>query len=265
MSKYFIISDAHLGAESPHEEQLKMDRLYSFLAYVAREQAHLIICGDLFDFWFEYRHAVPRLHFHVLSQLAQLSRKGHELHYVAGNHDFWLGSFMQNQIGLILHLDEFELVDGKFNILLKHGDGLVQKDHLYRLLKRVLRNRFNISLYRLLHPDIGVPLALFFSTLSRKASKNRRCYSDMDYRHFAYSKLDQGYDLVVLGHSHWPALEKFHRGYYMNAGHWMNPFTFCIIQDGKPAIRKWDGVKARRFKLEFPPGNPRPMSRRVYE
>ncbi|MBN2357668.1 UDP-2,3-diacylglucosamine diphosphatase, partial [candidate division KSB1 bacterium] len=167
--KTYFIADAHLGADTSEHERLKEQYISSFLQTFPLNDSRLLICGDLFDFWFEYRHAVPRRHFHVLAQLARLCRSGVPIDYIAGNHDFWLGSFLQKEIGMTLHRDDMILFQGQQRIYIRHGDGLLKKDHLYRLLKKILRFRPNIFLYRLLHPDLGIPLALFFSHLSRGA------------------------------------------------------------------------------------------------
>lgn len=255
MAKLFCISDAHLGAQEPELEQLKKEKLTSFLNYVLQEDGELIINGDLFDFWFEYRHAVPRQHFQILAQLSNFVNTGKKIHYIAGNHDFWLDSFLEDQVGLILHRDEYELeFDGK-KYYIRHGDGLLKKDYLYRGLKKVLRNPVNIFLYRLLHPDFGIPLALHFSHQSRTAAKKQTDYSDSDYREFAFNKIDKGYDFVLLGHTHWPAKAKHLDGWYLNSGHWMGPFTFIVVENAVPKVLQWDGEKSMEIELALPPGN----------
>lgn len=255
MEKLYVFSDVHLGAQSAQVEKLKVDRLHSFLKHVSRQRADLVICGDLFDFWFEYRHAVPKRHFQIIAQLAQMVSDGHKIYYIAGNHDFWLGSFMEQEVGLTLCHDDLELQVAGKRIYFRHGDGLLKNDHLYRILKRVLRNPMNIQLYRLLHPDIGVPLALFFSHQSREASKDDPRYCDLDYREFAFRTIEKGYDVVVLGHTHWPALEQHHHGFYVNAGNWIDQFTFAILDHHAPQVKQWDGDQEQGFILTFPPGN----------
>jgi UDP-2,3-diacylglucosamine hydrolase len=238
----FIISDAHIGAQSAGEEEKKAALLRSFLQYVAGQSARLIINGDLFDFWFEYHHAIPRTHFHLIAQLALMSRNGTTIDYVAGNHDFWLGTFMAQEVGLHVHRDEMELTCAGRRIYIRHGDGLLKKDHGYRVLKKILRHPLNIFLYRLLHPDIGVPLALFFSQMSRNAEKNVYFKTDEEYRAWAFKKIDEGYDGVILGHSHIPALVRHGQGWYANAGNWIQAFTFINIDNGQPGLYRWDGA-----------------------
>ncbi len=256
MDRIYFVSDVHLGAAARDQEHIKETRLLSLLDKIEHEKNQLFIVGDLFDFWFEYRHAIPRLHFRTLAKLSQLSRQ-HPVHYFCGNHDFWLNSFIQNEIGLVIHPDEWVTdIQGK-RFYIRHGDGLLKNDYGYRFLKRVLRNRFNIFLYRLLHPDLGVPLALAFSNKSRKAGeKKAHTYMDVDYREFAFRKIDEGYDGVVLGHTHWAAVEAYHSGYYLNPGFFGNDFTYIVVENGVPSAYQWDGVNERNWALSFPPGNP---------
>jgi len=253
--KLYLIGDAHLGAQSPAQEDLKVDRLISFLNWVARDQADLIICGDLFDFWFEYRYVIPRHHFRVLAQLSQAVASGVKIHYMAGNHDFWFGTFMQEEVGMHFHADDLTLEHGNLRLYILHGDGLVKKDYLYRFLKRIFRSKVNIFLYRLLHPDLGIPLALFFSHLSRNAGNSRSDYSDLEYRQFAYQKIADGYDVVVLGHTHWAALERHLSGWYVNPGNWMASFTYAVIDQNAPQLFQWDGITGVPFRPILPPGN----------
>jgi len=247
MDKLYFISDAHLGAQNDEQEELKKDRFLSFLHHVHNQNADLIIVGDLFDFWFEYKHVIPRQHFHILARLDELTAK-QPVHYMAGNHDFWMDSFMEQEIGLIVHPDDFITEKNGLKIYLRHGDGLLIEDKGYRFLKRILRNRLNIKLYRLLHPDVGIPLALAFSHKSRESGKNDIYYSDEDYREFAREKIQEGFDLVVLGHTHVAALEKYGHGWYLNPGNWMEDFTFGVLQHGKPALYQWDGKHEIRFE-----------------
>ncbi len=255
MGKIYFLSDVHLGAHSPELEKLKEERLISFFHKIIHEDAELVIVGDLFDFWFEYAHVVPRMHFRVVGKLADLASTK-TVRYVAGNHDFWLDSFMSNEVGLILHPDEYVTENDGKRFFISHGDGLLKNDYGYRLLKRILRSRFNIFLYRLLHPDIGVPFALFCSHLSRSsAGKKTKAYSDRDYREFAFAKIDRGFDFVILGHTHWAALQPHKQGFYLNPGFWGKNFTYIVVEKGKPQLFSWNGSEGRVFSPQLPPGN----------
>ncbi|MDZ7724153.1 MAG: UDP-2,3-diacylglucosamine diphosphatase [candidate division KSB1 bacterium] len=247
MKPIYFLSDAHLGAQDEAQEALKRERLFSFLDYVKTEKADLVIVGDLFDFWFEYKSVIPRLHFRVLCKLADLTRFC-TIHYIAGNHDFWLDSFMRHEIGLSLHPDEFIIQWGEYNIFIIHGDGLMKRDSGYRLMKRVFRNKCCIKLYRMFHPDLGISLALGLSRLSRKSGDPEEKFSDQDYRDYARTKLTQGYNIVIMGHTHIAANEKTNGGWYVNPGNWMQDFSFAVVDENGPALYQWNGNSAAPFK-----------------
>ncbi|HOY44996.1 MAG TPA: UDP-2,3-diacylglucosamine diphosphatase [bacterium] len=243
-----MLGDAHLGAQQSAREEEKHDRLISFWRSLhGRSDCQLVLCGDLFDFWFEYRHVIPRRHFRILVQLADLVDSGVPVDYLAGNHDFWMGSFLRAEAGVALHEEGLLLLQAGRRIFLRHGDGLMAGDHLYRLMKRVLRHPAAIAGYRLLHPDLGIPFALFCSHLSRESARDKH-HDDTDYRAWACRQIDAGHDLVVLGHSHVPALLPHGGGWYVNAGAWMEGFTYAMIEAGVPSLRQWDGREGRPYE-----------------
>ena len=57
----------------------------------ASSAGSVVINGDLFDFWFEWRTVMPRGHVRVLGALAALVDAGTPVLMVAGNHDAWGG------------------------------------------------------------------------------------------------------------------------------------------------------------------------------
>jgi UDP-2,3-diacylglucosamine hydrolase len=198
------------------------------------------VCGDLFDFWFEYKHAVVNRYFNVLFKFSQLVESGVKVHYIAGNHDFWMRDFLTNEVGVAVHRDIFKIEINTQRLFVRHGDGIDRKDKGYRLLKKVLQNSFAIKLYRLIHPDIGVPIAHFASNLSRDKSSHKCFRAAGDYQEYAQNVLDQGYDIVVLAHTHQPLVEKLNGGYYLNPGDWIIHFTYGIVDGKNVQVKKWD-------------------------
>ncbi|HEU4456282.1 MAG TPA: hypothetical protein VFR81_24665, partial [Longimicrobium sp.] len=68
----YVVSDTHLGAVPPATER----EFRAFLDHVAREAGSLLINGDLFDFWFEYRSVILREHYRVLAKVADVVEAG---------------------------------------------------------------------------------------------------------------------------------------------------------------------------------------------
>src|ERR1043166_8139862 len=165
----FFLSDAHLGVDSAAEEGARTARLHDFLNSLPGRAASLYIVCGLFAFWFESRPAIPRRHFPTLAVLQRLRETGLDIAYLNGNHDFWLGTFFRDTLG-IRTLDGVASVEAQGRKLwLHHGDGLVGGDLGYRALRPVLRSRAAIALYGCLHPDLGLPLARVVSRWSRRS------------------------------------------------------------------------------------------------
>ena len=241
MSKgVFFLSDAHLGAEGEDKEKSKEGKLVSFLDKVREEGEFLYLVGDMFEFWFEYKNAIPKRHFRVLGKLKQLVDSGLKVKYLVGNHDFWLGDFLPREIGIPIFKEPLEVVHQEKKIFITHGDGLAKKDLGYRILKRILRNRLNIFLYRQIPPDIAYPLARFVARRSRESVQKRDTSHLQEYESFAAEKISQGFDAVVLGHTHVPVLRDFGDGVYLNLGDWFKHFTYGKLQQGRFSLESFD-------------------------
>lgn len=228
----YLISDAHLGASSPELEEKKIDSLARLFRRVSDEEADLYILGDLFDFWFEYRTVVQIEHLKVIRLLEDLRDSGCRIFMVAGNHDFWLGDFIRRRLGVEVSMDFFEVEQSGRRFFLAHGDGLGPGDWGYKILKAVLRFPANIWLYRLLHPDLGIPLAKWFSRLSRNhITKDRYLKKDPLWL-AARERFYHGYHGVVLGHVHQPILREEAEGIYCNLGDFITHFTYGRLGGG---------------------------------
>ncbi len=236
MEKVYFISDVHLGASPPESEKLKIRNLVSFFNTIQNTADFLYIVGDLFDFWFEYSKAIPKVSLKVLSKLQQLVESGVKIQYVTGNHDLWLGHYLADEIGVEIYRSPLEIYLNTLNLYIAHGDGLIKKDWSLRILQRIFKNRINIFLYRLIHPDIGIPLAKFVARKSREKGENR---FDKEYRKFALDKLSQGFDGVILGHTHKPLFEKNDSKYYINLGDWIENFSYLELTGTHFELKSW--------------------------
>jgi UDP-2,3-diacylglucosamine hydrolase len=225
----YVFSDAHLGSGSADQEQIKLARMADLFARVREDGDRLIILGDLFDFWFEYKHAIPKEAHPALMMLSDVRRSGVTIEYVAGNHDFWMDDFFSKYMGITVHRDHMELDYRERRLYLCHGDGLAPADRGYRLLKKVLRNRFNIWLYRKLPPDWAIPLAKKVSGSSREYTARRDHTFKADYERFARQRLSEGYDVVLIGHLHIPQREQYESGVYINTGDFIHHFSYARI------------------------------------
>jgi UDP-2,3-diacylglucosamine hydrolase len=184
--------------------------------------------------------------------LRSISHKGLEIHYLAGNHDFALSVFLEEEIGASIHLNEcrFEYDGKRFFVL--HGDGLAPADWGYRILKRVFRFPLDQKLFRWLHPDVGVGLAHLSSHTSRNYSRRRWNIDGWAYLNEAESFIAEGNDYVLFGHNHEPMLVPLASGIYVNTGDWMKMFSYATYSPGEGMIlRFWRQPFIRRSEKDY--------------
>jgi len=236
----YFLSDAHLGSESPQKEGLKEKKLLTFLDFLVREKANsLYIVGDLFDFWFEYRKVIPQQYFPIISKLYEVTSNSIQVTYLLGNHDYWLGSFFSQYLGVKLFPAPLEITLQEKRLYIAHGDGLSPGDYGYQILKKIFRSQVNIFLYSLIHPDLGIALAKRVSRFSRNHISKVFSQMECPLLNFAKEKWKEGYDYVVLGHSHHPLYLQEDKKVYLNVGDWMTHFTYGKLEGGKLTLESW--------------------------
>lgn len=239
MKSIFFISDVHLGLHDKIHEREKERRLLSFLSHVGEAGEELFIIGDLFDYWFEYKYVIPRGYHHTISKLGALVESGVKVHYVAGNHDFWLKDFFPKDLGIPVYKDPVALTLRGKRFYLHHGDGLALRDAGYRVLKKILRSRLNVFLFTLLHPDITAPLARASSRSSREYTSNKD-YGETDGMIvFARERIREGCDVVIMGHRHKPLVQRIGDGTYINLGDWISFSTYAEFSGTNVELKTW--------------------------
>jgi len=236
--KTYFFSDAHLGLGSLEEDRQKELRLIHFLNFVQRDASQIYIVGDLFDYWFEYKTVVPKRYFRLFAKLADLAEQNIRLIFIAGNHDFWVKDYFHDELGMEVHINPVEAeICGK-RFFIHHGDGLLKDDLGYKILKKILRNRINIFLYSLLHPDIAGSLARWSSQTSRQYTSNRT-YESTGMVNFAQHMINKGFDYVIMGHNHVPSCQTLNGGVYINLGDWIFENTYAVYDGKTLKLKKW--------------------------
>jgi UDP-2,3-diacylglucosamine hydrolase len=232
-----VLSDVHLGA-APREVETQ---LLGFLHSLRGAGGSLVINGDLFDFWFEWKHVVPRVGVRVIAALAELRDGGMPVLWLAGNHDCWGGDVVREDYGVDYRMEPWEGSLAGWRARLDHGDGIRPKeDRGYRALRRVIRHPWSIRAFRALHPDLGTRLATGSSHASRTYMPDD---GDRGLRDIAHEVLAARPDLelLVLGHSHVRRLERVATGVYANPGTWMAAPTYLRVDPDRIEMRRWDG------------------------
>jgi UDP-2,3-diacylglucosamine hydrolase len=241
--KIYFASDFHFGIPDHDKSLIREELFVQWLNEVRKDASEIYLMGDLFDFWFEYKTAIPKGYVRLLGKLAEITDAGIPVHLFRGNHDMWSFNYLTKELNIELHrAPEIKKISGKV-FYLAHGDGLGPGDHGYKFIKKVFQCKFNQWLFRLLHPDLGIRMALFWSRKSRYASEVKEAKEEeynlnkIKNRLIIHSRdiLDRYPDLnyLVYGHYHLPHIEILTDDCRMVVlGDWLTHFTYAVF-DGE--------------------------------
>ncbi|TCD47949.1 UDP-2,3-diacylglucosamine diphosphatase [Chlorobium sp. N1] len=234
-SVYFV-SDLHLGLQEPLEEERKL-RAFARLADMAvSDGAALYMLGDVLDYWMEFRNVVPKGFTRFFCILRRLVDAGVEVRWLAGNHDFYLGSFIERELGVGTGYGMEEVEHGGRRFLIAHGDGLGEGDLGYKLFARFARNRFNLGLLTLFHADLATGLMRWLSRLSRDHKPVNLSYENDRLLNFARSlATERDFDYFLCGHNHVLGEHELPggRSRYVNLGSWIDGSTpYAVYREG---------------------------------
>jgi UDP-2,3-diacylglucosamine hydrolase len=235
-----LFSDVHLKPTLPTDSAF--EDFTAFLRQMDPGRVDRLIClGDLFDFWYEYRHVFFSAYFEVLRLLANLREAGVELHLCCGNHDLWAGPQLESLTGMRIYHEPVALPFGEEEALLLHGDGLNPADHGYLLFRRIARNRAAQWLFRRIHPDTAMSLAQGLSRRSRAMAKGADPAEGPEVRvvqeHARRLIAGGNATIVICGHAHLPRIAPVegggHSGLYINPGDWPIHRSFVRFSGGE--------------------------------
>ena len=238
-----IVSDAHLG-HAPDVVAVAFRRFVNSLPGVAD---HLVINGDLFDFWFEYQRVIPRDAFPTLSALSEARSRGLRLTVTGGNHDRWGGDFWIKEMGAAFYGGPAEIQLGGRKAFVAHGDGLAETRPLSRFMHGVTRHPLAAGLFRLVHPDWGFWFADRLSGILGEKTKSPEALARAAAAQEAFA-LDlmarrEELDLVILGHTHRAVVRQVGPGrWYVNPGAWMLDSSYVMLNADGPVLRHFDGT-----------------------
>ena len=233
---WIFVSDAHFTGREPEE----MEAFLRFLDSEKERMSHLVIMGDLFDFFFGFKNSLSKEspfaftdYLPILERLQRLSRYGIRIKYFEGNHDFFLHSLFSQQLKMEVevHPDGSEERLGKKRAFIAHGDLSNPKQWKYRAFRRILKNRWTYGLIHFAGPGFSRRIAQGLSRMSyQKYHAGIPSSPPPAFKAFAHRKFLEGFEIVILGHSHFPEeVEEWvdgRRCLYFNVGDWMTHRSF---------------------------------------
>jgi len=231
MDQLVVVGDAHLGAAPAGVEEAMLE----FLERIPTLGDALLVNGDLFDFWFAWRRAIPRGGFRVASALAQLARKCPVI-MTGGNHDRWGDSFWDRDAGVTFGAEGVRFTVGGVPALAVHGDGLAEQHWSAKLMHRITRSRITIGAFRSLPPDFGFWLVDHLSgnlaDSTRDAAVLDRAAAAQAAWADARMREEPSLGLLILGHTHRTALREVGANrWYLNPGAWLDGLKYAVANN----------------------------------
>ncbi len=237
--KIYFASDFHLGAPD-HEKSLVRERqIIAWLESIRHDAEVIFLVGDLFDFWFEYRHVVPKGFVRFLGKLAELSDSGIEIIIFLGNRDMWMTDYFEKEMNIktIRRPQTFIFNQKKFYI--GHGDGLGADDFGYKLLKIVFEGKLPRFLFgRVLHPNLGMWIGQLWTKLSWRKKLKPEQFLGQEKEHLVmYSKeieAKEHHDFYIFGHRHTKVdINISASARYINLGDWIWHNSYAIFDENE--------------------------------
>jgi UDP-2,3-diacylglucosamine hydrolase len=235
--KVFFASDFHLGVPDAASSLEREKKIVRWLDKVRPEAQAIFLLGDIFDFWFEYKHAIPKGFVRLQGRLAELTDSGMPVYFFTGNHDMWMFDYFTKELNIPVLRKPVTMMLGEKKFHIGHGDGLGPKDHTYKALKKVFASPVSQWLFARIHPNAGIGLANYWSRRSRISNtKTDEVFHGEEKEWLVtYCKETEArehHDFYVFGHRHLPLDIKIgDRSRYLNLGEWVN-FCSYAVYDG---------------------------------
>ncbi|MBI1769856.1 MAG: UDP-2,3-diacylglucosamine diphosphatase [Bacteroidetes bacterium] len=244
--KIYFASDFHLGVPDYDSSLQREKKLVTWLDQVKHDAHSIYLLGDIFDFWFEYKHAIPKGFIRLQGKLAELRDQGLPIYFFTGNHDMWMFDYFKQEMGIVIYREPQELVVNGMKLLIGHGDGLGDGDFTYKLLKNFFNSSICQWLFARLHPNLGIWIAKIWSRQSRISNNAREEKFNGEENEFLLEYCKQlekktHHDFYVFGHRHLPLDLKVGEGSrYINLGEWVHFNTYAVLTGDSMELKTFE-------------------------
>lgn len=231
--KLYFASDFHLGVPDYESSLEREKRIVRWLSDVSRDAQAIYLLGDIFDFWFEYKKAIPKGFIRIQGKLAALRDEGMPIYFFTGNHDMWMFDYFEKEMGIVIFRQPLILQTGNHKMLIGHGDGLGPGDNTYKLLKKIFASKTCQWLFARIHPNLGITIADKWSRQSRIANTRMEEKFQGEENEFLLSycrdlETHTHHDYYIFGHRHLPLNLNVGEGSrYINLGEWVHHNTYA--------------------------------------
>jgi UDP-2,3-diacylglucosamine pyrophosphatase LpxH len=224
-----VLSDIHLGARSS-----QADQVLKFLEH--HDSDYLYLNGDIIDAWALRRKWYwQSIYNDIIRKILKKSTHGTRVFYIAGNHDEFLRTLMTafSRFGDVTICNEVTHAgaDGR-SYLVVHGDLF---DGVHRLapwlsVAGARGYEFIIAVnhrYNQIRQSLGLGYWSFSRWIKKNIKKavNHVFQFEVNLVHYCQSR---GFDGVICGHIHTPAIKTIDSLIYMNSGDWQESCSALV-------------------------------------
>lgn len=245
--KIYFISDVHLGLYPYEKSREREKKLVKFLESIKSDASELYLVGDIFDFWHEHKHVVPKGFIRFFGKLAELIDIGVQIHFFTGNHDIWAYGYFTEELGIPVYTEPIEREYNGKKFLIGHGDGLGPGDLGYKILKAFFTSKFLQWWFARLHPNFSMWLGKTWSKKSRYskgivAEKFGGPEKELQIVFAKNTAEKKHFDYFIFGHRHIPYVYTLNsNSKVINLGDWIYSFTFAVFDGDKLELKQFEG------------------------
>lgn len=234
----------HLGYPNYRDSREREKRFVSWLDNIKNDAEEIVLLGDIFDFWFEYKRVIPRGFTRFLGKIAEITDSGIPVHFFTGNHDIWVFDYLEDEIGVKVYRKPVvkDFFGKKF--FLAHGDGLGNYDKGFSFLKSIFTSPFMQWVFARFHPNFGVGLAHKWSGHSRKKHEEPDAYrgDDKEWIYLFtkdYLENNNKINYFVYGHRHLLLQKQIDKAQMIILGDWLLNFSYGIFDGNEFRLEKY--------------------------
>jgi len=231
-----FVADSHFHLRPDAKERVRLDRFLEFLE-MSSQADHLILLGDIFDFWFDYPHFRLKGYEELLQGLDQVKAAGTTIHFVGGNHDIWAADYFRERYNTSGDGQPQTIQIGSTRVQLIHGDGILSHDWLYNSFRRIVRNRYGILLGKTFHPEILFKISTWLSGTSRNATRDEALTMVTRAEEWLRRQHNPAWDLLVIGHVHNPFIIQGEGLTLAALAGWLDNEGYGLFQNGLFQLR----------------------------
>lgn len=243
--KLYFASDCHLGEPDYSTSRDREKKVVTWLDNFVDQSAGFFLLGDIFDFWFEYHHVIPKGYVRLLGKLAEITDRGIPVFFFTGNHDMWLSDYFAKEMNISVYREPQSFKVNNSFLQVGHGDGLGPGQTPYKILKSMFANPVCQWIFKWIHPNVGFAIANRWSRQSRNHNGVVQPFvspgDEKIFQHCLKTEEETHHDYYVFGHRHLALELPLNTGsVYYNVGEWIQGFTFGVYDGDQFSLETFD-------------------------